>query len=1414
MQSTAILRATKVAIVTTIACALLYAGQTASAQEGAPAQPTGLTYLTVASDHVTLKWDDVRDDSITGYRILRREIPLQAAGTFTTVEDNTNNPETTYTDHTVNPATEYVYRIKAINEHGTSPQSPYVNVTTPQSTDEVPRTQANLRPTSLTATLQDNWVIISWNPPAAAADEVTGYEILRRQPSNTQEASPNLVNNTGNANTSYVDPTANTPGEHYVYWVKAIRGDEKSSWSNQIAITLPDNYLQGSSYLAVNTAGRDSATATYTVTAAGTYSLRYAHYGTTDWMQTLTRTADDTTTALQFNIDDLTPNQSYVVQASSNTAFSDGATQQKTFTNRPAQRDIILAARNLNPNGATTPDGKTVWIADATPLTNRIFAYDISTGQHLPEKSFDTPYSHRPSAAFARGDTLWVAGQLSRRVRAYNISSTGTIGELLTEREISLVLSNASSRGMWGNNDTIWLADVSADQIYAYSTQDNARLPCHDFHHADFAEEIQGLWSDGVMMFAVDGKTKRVIAFDTVSSQRWTKPEFALDPNNNRPRGIWGNDDTIWVLQDGDIKDQAFAYYAPHPEAALSGISAIANSYSSARVITHIAYYDGAAHTINLRYRRADQNTWSNPQTKDATRAHHSFDLDGLLVDHAYIVQASTDSSFPPDQTLETELVLRPKTHDIDLTTPNGDARGIWADGETLWVANDGYGDNNRMYAYDLDTGQQVSRKTFDLNKVTNGEPSGVMGHNGNALVTNKSDDKVFAYSLSPGQNYGQMQADKNFSINHPTKLAELRMPHGIWANDNTAWLAGNVHEQVYAHNISSNGDYGARLTDRECDLFTHYSQPNGMWSDGHTLWIADSHEDRIFAYAMSDSGCGARQPLREIRLAPENNSPWGIWSDGHLMWVADPRADKIYAYYLPPEPAGNLANVTFDHYDRHKTRITVHIKNPDAASNTVRLTYSPVSADSESTVTNTTTGASTTFDITDLEKGTSYLATIQLNDEQPAPTGFRTFSQDDGIQDILLDFVEDNEAEQPWTRETYNFMRREAVPVKSNPASASHVTYVCYSDGCNIADYNIGWYVRHNTGVTAHELAHVYTASKHLDDESNIYVGIGWIYHSLLAAGGSGCDVAELYADTISHVEQNGGSGYFVNCSNTPSSPSAETEEVISDTLDYIYPNWFIDRYEADNLPYATSDDARYDHDYDLEKLYADLRATTGYPRTIATNNFKNEFGGYCKQGRTSATRNPWQAGGCVPQAPGLAAEGGNTGAVSLTWSVPAYDGGSPITSYQLQWKGPNQEFHIARSIMIDKNAVRQQTLPNIQPGSSIRLTAHNQNGAGQSATLNDSGHVPPPTNLIVTRGASSIAVRWMAPSILPAKFRIQWKTTNQTWQDARSLVVDNSKQQAVITGANPQTTYQVRVIAETILGFQTASQEHQSAP
>ena len=97
-----------------------------------PDKPTGLE-ATESHGQVVLTWNDPGDDSITGYVILRRVRENDTGGDFSVLVADTGRAATTYTDDTVAAGTTYTYRIKAINEHGTSERSRWYHIDIPEA---------------------------------------------------------------------------------------------------------------------------------------------------------------------------------------------------------------------------------------------------------------------------------------------------------------------------------------------------------------------------------------------------------------------------------------------------------------------------------------------------------------------------------------------------------------------------------------------------------------------------------------------------------------------------------------------------------------------------------------------------------------------------------------------------------------------------------------------------------------------------------------------------------------------------------------------------------------------------------------------------------------------------------------------------------------------------------------------------------------------------------------------------------------------------------------------------------------------------------------------------------------------------------------------------------------------------------
>ena len=763
---------------------------------------------------------------------------------------------------------------------------------------------------------------------------------------------------------------------------------------------------------------------------------------------------------------------------------------------------------------------------------------------------------------------------------------------------------------------------------------------------------------------------------------------------------------------------------AQTPATAISEVTLSNFTFASATATVWIAGTDGTARTVYFRHRREGATAWTdaNQTTADVSAA---FTLTGLSPASDYTAQASFDSTFSDGAEITVEFQARPQDKDFALASGNGRSRGIWSDGSTLWVVNDDIRGTDRVYAYNMGTKAHDPAQSFSVGG-GNGRPAGIYGNSSTLWVSDTADDSVYAYTITAGGSYGDLDTAKGFALDGADGAIGPLMPTGLWSDGSTLWTAGHVREWVYAYNIDSTGTFGDRVGAKGFDLATEYASPRGVWSDGSTLWVADSEEGRIFAY---DIASGGRRPVREIRLVDENDEPWGVWSDGSTLWVTDAADDKVYAYSVPPAPGGGVTGAAFDRIALDEADITVTIANPTSSRKSVVVAYRTVSGGSATTSSASTNGSSVTFNLSGLDEATDYTLTVRVDSGDVVHTGgFSTKSKDDVIEENLRTMVvEEYEADYPWVREAYNAMREASIPIVSGTISGGKVELSCLADRCSVLNYTMGWSQRSNLYVLIHELAHVITNG--LAYERAEHLGMGWLYINELADGKDACNIPEFYADAVTWATRPEGSlNYILHCRwaqfffsheidiQALKVPSATTLEVMESILDADIPTWFDNKYAVtENLPYDTSADEKYDRQYDLEAVWRDVGLMDLFDSPSARYSFRDSFGGYCPHHTRSNVRNPWRVGGCIPRAPKVRLRLLES-SVDVSWSV-AYDGGSPAT-YQLEWRNTEEDFEPSRSVEMTDLGALPHSLPGYGLGMSVRVTARNQNGSGPATT------------------------------------------------------------------------------------------------
>ena len=184
--------------------------------------------------------------------------------------------------------------------------------------------------------------------------------------------------------------------------------------------------------------------------------------------------------------------------------------------------------------------------------------------------------------------------------------------------------------------------------------------------------------------------------------------------------------------------------------------------------------------------------------------------------------------------------------------TDNPSPRGIWSDGETVWIVDP---DRGKVLAYVLDGGScsswdfcRQSDKDFDL-AGDNGSPWGITAGKSTAngdvdtwWVSDVDDDKLYAYNRSDGS--------RNASLDFDTlKSAGVTMPLGLHATDAIMYVVDFIENSVFAFSMPYvSGPIGPALVSSDATLsslsLSNATLSPAPFDSAHTLYTAQVDND------------------------------------------------------------------------------------------------------------------------------------------------------------------------------------------------------------------------------------------------------------------------------------------------------------------------------------------------------------------------------------------------------------------------------------------------------------------------------------------------------------------------------------------------------------------------------------------
>ena len=248
-------------------------------------------------------------------------------------------------------------------------------------------------------------------------------------------------------------------------------------------------------------------------------------------------------------------------------------------------------------------------------------------------------------------------------------------------------------------------------------------------------------------------------------------------------------------------------------------------------------------------------------------------------------------------------------SRDLEALDPgHGAPSGMWSDGVTLFMAENGEGTDDGGYAYDLATGERVEAREFALHE-TNRAPRGFWPNRETVWVSDSGRERLFAYTLESGEREDEREFE----------LAERnRDARGIWCDGETMWVLDGNRDALFAYDLET----GELLMEYELDSANE--DPQGAWSDGVGIRASDHVEKRLFAYRLPAApqapAADDARPVELERVRAEeftelpgagNNSPRGIWTDGQAMSVADESDGGVHTYNMPEAIDASLSSLS-----------------------------------------------------------------------------------------------------------------------------------------------------------------------------------------------------------------------------------------------------------------------------------------------------------------------------------------------------------------------------------------------------------------------------------------------------------------------------------------------------------------------
>ena len=816
-----------------------------------------------------------------------------------------------------------------------------------------------------------------------------------------------------------------------------------------------------------------------------------------------------------------------------------------------------------------------------------------------------------------------------------------------------LVNNNSAPRGVWGNEETIWVANDGSgatDKLYAYNRSDRSRDSSSDFDTLNTPgnNNPRGICSDGTTMFVADGGDDKIYAYRMSDTTRDSGKDVTLDSANNSPQGLSCDRTHLWVAEDNDdLTSKIFVYLRSDG--------------------SHVSTLDIGASVL------------------------------------------SPSSSVG--------------------AVNNNDQRGMWSNGTTLFVVDDG---DDQVYGYQLSDRTRDDDKNLSLD-AANTDPWGLWFDGRVLWVADTADDKLYVYDL-PGAQPDNTRADGGPGVRIPLRE--------VWSATLTAGTNPDLGFGYITLLAPSVGSLSTTTFTRDSDTYTIKDLYDGNL--GALVFILD--KEMPVPFTLSVAGQDFRS-ISSINVASGTGHIYS-WNGANLTWSASDMISVVLRVGVPPTDGVELTAGT--------SRIT---DDTDGLDNVyyhyqwLRIDGTDVTElDGETGPTYTTTADDVTKDIQvrvifddDVRNREypRYSPQVTVREVPPVVTSV-TLTSDPGNDDTYA--IDDS------VTATVTFDK--AVDVTSGPQITLLVGTADKAADCAVA-----------TNTTTMECSYEVEANDTAPDGVGIKANTLALNSGTIYSTGSTTNAA-----TLTHSAQSLQSGHKVDGirptlvttgNNSPRTSGDGTKVILTFSENVFVVDRSVITIQANSVTLTTSGDSISGRKVELTLTTALTDSTASLTVALAAQAVVDAAGNDSAALAATTVLNQLSA---APSAPtNLMAEPAPDEtpqlAVDLSWTAPTSDGGSAITSHQYRYNRNSGSFGnwttIANSAANGVNATSftvtgLSAVNNALTTFEFEVRAINDNGNGAESDPAATATIDVPDNIGVstTIGNGQVEFAWATPA------------------------------------------------------------------